>query len=422
MADSLTSNVSEKLLKVFADHFQDECVLLNTIDTQTFAGKYTNDTGGTVSVKRPHMPNVSETSKGDLTAETASDIQSGIVSGTIQNRLTVFTDWDSYDEALNLNGLDSILKEYAHQLVVKLETNLCTYMQSSGGLCYGSPGTPADAWADVTGAGAMLKSLGVPDGDMNYVVPPFSMLNLAAAQSGIASDQLVKTAWENAQVRNFGGMKVLSSNSLSSRTAAAMTDRAGTLSSGPTVTYVGAKDTMTQVIAVTGLNGGVTISVPAGEVIEFTGSRYYIHPRTKQLVVDETGAQVQWRCVNTATTSLTNGAGNLTVTSAGIYEATGQYNNMSAALANSDAFNVLGTTGAVYQPNLFYHKKAFGAAFMNIPKLSGGLSAGYVTDNGISIRVAKGSDITTDVTTIRFDIHPIFATFNPLWAGQGFGK
>jgi len=36
MADSLGSNVSEKLIKKFAEHFEDECVLLKTIDTTTF--------------------------------------------------------------------------------------------------------------------------------------------------------------------------------------------------------------------------------------------------------------------------------------------------------------------------------------------------------------------------------------------------
>ncbi len=55
MADSLGSNVSSKLIKKFADSFMSQSVLLNTIDTQTFSGKYTNDTGGTVSIKRPHM-------------------------------------------------------------------------------------------------------------------------------------------------------------------------------------------------------------------------------------------------------------------------------------------------------------------------------------------------------------------------------
>jgi len=103
---------------------------------------------------------VSSTTKGDLSGETASDIQSGKVSGTIQNMETVYTDWDSYDQALNLNGLDDILKQYAHQLVIAVETNLCTYMQNNGGLSYGTPGTPADSWMDVAGSGAMLQELG----------------------------------------------------------------------------------------------------------------------------------------------------------------------------------------------------------------------------------------------------------------------
>ena len=422
MADSLTSNVAEKLVKKFADRFTSNSVLLKTIDTQEFEGKYTDDTGGTVSIKRPHQAKVSETTKGDLTSETASDIQSGKISGAIQNRMTVFTDWNSYDEALNLNGLDTILDEYAYELAVKFEVKLGAYMLSHGGLAYGTPGTAADAWSDVAGACGLLKSVGVPSGPINYVVPPMSMLALADAQNGIDNQGLVKSAWEEAQVRNFAGTRVMSSDALSTRTCSTATDRAGTLSGAPTVTYVGAKDTMTQVLAVTGLNGGATFTLKAGEVIEFTGSRYLAHPRNEQTVTDENGDEVQWRCVVTADAALTSGAGNVTVTSAGIYEATGQYNNMSAALASADAFNVLGTTGAVLKPNMCYHKKAFSAAFMNIPKLPQSLSAGYVTKEGISIRVSIGGNFTTDTSSIRFDIHPIFATMNPLWAMQAYGK
>lgn len=422
MAHNTASNYSEKLLEKFVKSYETKRVVTKSVNTSLFDGQYTSDTGGTVSIKRPHIAKVSKTSAGDLTAESQSDIIAGKATGQIQNRYTVWTEWSTYEEALELNQLETILDRFADQLNVDLETDFCAWMHKWGGLCYGTPGTIADAWEDVAGAGAFLKELGA-SGEMYYVMPPMNAMKLVSAQSGLnASDKLVRTAWEKAQIsRDFGGMMAITSNTMSNRTNTVMTDRAGTLSSGPTVTYVGAKDTMTQVLALTGLNGGVTVTLKAGEVIEFTGSRYYAHPQNHQTIFDDTGAAIQWRCVVTADTALTNGAGNVTVTSAGIYEATGQYNNMNAALANADTFNVLGTSGAVVKPNLFFAKDAFGIAFMEIPKLTE-QDAGMITKDGIAIRVSRGSNITTDKKLVRFDMHPIFVPFNPLWGGQAFGK
>jgi hypothetical protein len=276
--------------------------------------------------------------------------------------------------------------------------------------------------ADVVGAGALLQELGANPMDINYVMTPYSATNFMSTQAGLPNERLVSMAWEKAQIPlNLGGMRAMVSNTMSSRTATTMTDRAGTLSGTPTATYVGAKDTMTQSVAVTGLNGGVTVTLKAGEVLEFTGARYHAHPRTHITINDETGTPVQWRCVNTADTALTSGAGTLTVTNAAIYEADGQYNNISAALTSGDAFNVLGTSAKVYKPNLVFHKNAMGVAFMKIPKLTE-QDAGVITKDGISIRVSRGSNFTTDKKQIRFDIHPIFVPFNPLWMGQAYGK
>ena len=261
-------------------------------------------------------------------------------------------------------------------------------------------------------------------GEMYYVVSPFSMLNFAGAQSGLNNDSLVQTAWQSAQIKKMGNMSLVTSNSLSTRTCTAMTDRGGTLSATPTATYTGAKDTMQQTLSVTGLNGGATVTLLAGEVLEFTGARYHLHPGNKQRIIDETGAPLQWRCTNLADVALTSGAGDIVVSSAAIYQASPNeaYNNISAALTSGDAFNVLGTTGLVTQPNMAYTKDAYSATFMKIPKLPQSLSAGTTTKRGVSVRVSIGGDFLTDKSQVRFDIHPIFAPTNQLLGVQGNGK
>ncbi|NOY21861.1 P22 phage major capsid protein family protein, partial [Shigella flexneri] len=78
----------------------------------------------------------------------------------------------------------------------------------------------------------------VNEGENYAVMDPWSAQRLADAQTGLhASDQLVRTAWENAQIpTNFGGIRALMSNGLTSRTQGAF---GGTLTvkTQPTVTY-----------------------------------------------------------------------------------------------------------------------------------------------------------------------------------------
>jgi hypothetical protein len=424
MAHNTDSANAAKLLDSFTDNFETNGVLLETINTQLFDGQYTPKTGGVVSVMRPHMGRVSKTSDGDLTSETQSDFIAGKVTGEIQDRYTAWTTWNAYQEAIKLNRLDKFLDELSMQLLIDFEVDLFTYMRNNSGFSYGTPGTVADSFMDVAGAGGYLKSVGAK-GEMYYVVPPFSMLNFAAAQSGLnAADGLVKTAWQKAQIKDLGAMMLIASNSLSTRTASAASDRAGTLSATPIATYTGAKDTMEQTLSVAGLNGGATFTLLAGETLEFTGARYVIHPRTKQIVLDETGTPLQWRCTNVADVELTSGAGDIVVCNAAIEEASpnNAYNNISANLASGDVFNVLGTTGAIYQPHLAYTKNAFTATFMKIPKLPQSISAGTTTKRGVSIRVSIGGDFITDKSQIRFDMHPIFAPLNQQWSVQGYGK
>ena len=85
---------------------------------------------------------------------------------------------------------------------------------------------------------------------------------------------------------------------------------------------------------------------------------------------------------------------------------------MPAALTNTDTFNVLGTNGATYQPGLFYNKQAFGISFVELPLLPS-LEGSRVTTDKISMRVTKYASGTTSKAYIRFDVLPIFATFNP---------
>jgi hypothetical protein len=81
---------------------------------------------------------------------------------------------------------------------------------------------------------------------------------------------------------------------------------------------------------------------------------------------------------------------------------------------------VLGAASTVYKPNLFYQKQAFGLGTVKLPKLYEGDTIA-TTEDGMSIRITKYSDGDANQQKIRFDLLPAYATFNPFFAGQGFG-
>jgi hypothetical protein len=421
MANNLNSNVTRVVAKVFLDEFESNRVVTKTVNTQLLAGRFTPSSGSTADFKRPHDYRTIRTAGGDISGSTKSDIIAGKATGTVQPYFTAATEWGNVEEALELDQLDTILAPMARRIITDLEVDFASYMMKNASLRYGTHGTAVDAWSDVAGAGSLLDSLGIPKTNgAYYLMNPFTTTALADAQNGLtAADQLVRTAWEKAQISStFGGMSALTANSLASFTSSTGADRAGTLTAAPNPTYVTAKDTMTQSIAVTALQANMVVK--AGEMITIANVNR-LNLDTKQVMLNAVGAKVLWTGVVVADVTLgASGEGTLVVAGPAIYEATGQYNTVDAAPANGAVVTIVSASATTYQPNLFYVKQAFGIGTVKLPKL-------YATDtvattsDGMSIRVTKYADGDSNKQMVRFDLLPAYATFNPFFAGQGFG-
>lgn len=420
--NNLNSNFTRKVARVFLEKFEASRVLTKTVDTQLLSGKFNPASGANVDFKRPHDYKSDRTSTGDISSTDQSDIIAGKATGAVQDYFTVHMDWDEVDEALELDQLDEILAPAATRIVTDLELDIGLFMLKNANLHYGSPGTVVDAWSDVAGANALMDSIGVPnDGGRHYVMNPFTVANLADTQSGLASgdNSLVNTAWQNSMISNrFAGLRAMSSNALKSYTSGSLTDRAGTLSANPDVTYLTHKDTMIQSLAVTGFGAGAD-TIKAGEIITITG-RNRLSLATRDAFLDGTGSQVIWSGVVTQDVTLAGGAGTLLVAGPALFEANGQYNTVDSAPVSGDVITVLGSAATVYQPNLFYHKQAFGLGSVPLKKLFA-TDTIATTEDGMQIRVTKYADGDANKQKIRFDLLPAYAVFNPFFAGQGFG-
>jgi len=422
MANNLESNVTRQLAKVFTDSFESSRVLSKNVDTQLLQGRFNPDSGTTVDFKRPTDYVSKRTSDGDISGGTRSDIITGKATGTVQDMFTVDVEWTRVEEALHLGNLEQLIKPMATRIKTDLEVDFASYMMKNGNLLAGAPGTAVTTWAHIAEAGAIMESTGVPmDNDWCYTVNPYTQTTLAGvdrALGNVPEGQFSDAHRKAIITENFAGMRVLKATTLDSYTIAAGADRAGTLTAAPTPTYVGAKDTMTQTLAVTAFQANLVVK--AGETIQVAGSNR-LNLSTRQPIVDGAGANILFTgTVQSDVTLGASGEGNIVIAGAGIYEATGAYNTIDAALANGAVVTLLGTAADIVQPNLFWHKQAFSIGSVPIPKLFA-TDTLATTEDGLQFRVSKYSDGDANKQIVRFDFHPAYATLNPFFAGQGHG-
>ncbi len=426
MANNFDSNFSTKLMRIFMEKYENARILSRNVNTQLLDGKFNPASGTQVDFKRPTDFTSTETSDGDISAVTAKDIIVGKAFGTVQDYITVHVDFDEVDQALKMDQLDELLEPAAERIVTTLELNFATFMMLNSGLLAGTVGTAADAWGDVAEAGAVMAAHGIPASKpWFYTVNPFTQAALAENQrslgAGGTAGKLISEAHQNATIvsRYAGFNRVMTATTLPTYTTHSGADRAGTLSANPVVTYVGAKDTMTQILAVTAFQAN--LQVRAGETIQITG-RNRLNLSTRQPIITAAGANVVWTGVVTAAVTLgASGEGNLVVTGPAIFETAGAYNTTDTAAVSGDVVTLLGSASTIHQPNLFWQKDAFSIGSVPIKKL---FSTDTVakTKDGMMLRVSKYSDGDANAQTIRFDLHPAFAALNPFFAGHGFGK
>jgi len=425
MANNFDSNFTAKLAKGFLSAFEAERVLSKNVNTQKLDGKFDPSTGTVVYFKRPTDYNTVRTATGDVSSETKSDIITGKASGTVQNYFTSFVDYNEADEALKMDELDELLRPMATRMKNDLEVDFAAFMMKNSGLLAGTPGYYVNTWEEVANAGAVLQSTGVPmDSPWYFAVNPYTQRKLAATQRSLGAGGVVGGMISEAHkkaiiTQNFAGFdSVLTATTLASYTTGAGADRAGTLSGNPTVTYVGAKDTMTITLPVTGFQANLVVA--AGEVIQIAG-RYRLNLATRQMILDDLGAAILFTGTVTAGVTLgASGEGNLVVTGPAIYESGGQYNTTATAAASGDVVTLLGSASTTYQPNLFWHKDAFAIGSVPIKKL-------YSTDtlattkDGLQFRVSKGAGFLENVNKVRIDFRPAYAVLNPFFAGHCYG-
>jgi hypothetical protein len=234
--------------------------------------------------------------------------------------------------------------------------------------------------------------------------------------------ELIKSAHEKAIIsENFAGMRVMSATTLATYTLPDLgATLAGTVSSAD-VTYVTAKDTMTQSVVVAGIGPTFGGTIPAGTVWQVSAVNR-LNLSTRQPIVDAGGNNILWTATQTADAAFTSGGATLILTGPAIFESGGAYNTASATISGA-VITVMGpdvSAAQLFQPNLFWHKQAFSIGSVPLKKLFS-TDTLATTEDGLQFRVSKGADFLGNSQMVRVDLRPAYGVMNPFFAGQSFG-
>lgn len=419
MANNFESNFTRKVMEKVISGFESSRVVSRNVNTQLFEGKFNPNTGDTIDVKRPTDYSSVRTSTGDITGQ-KKDIITGKASATVQDYITVAVDYNEADEALKMGDTSRYFDDAAKRIVTDLETDFAEFAMKNTGLLSGTVGTPVTSWSHIASAGALMQSSGVPmDGNWYYAFNPFTQASLANEQRSLGVNPEVKGANETAMVtKNFAGFKVFNATTLGTYSIPSGADRVGALAANPIVTYVNAKDTMTQVLSISGLSANLQIN--AGTPLQITG-RNRLNLSTRKPMVDASGNQVLFTgtVVEDATADGT-GAVTVTVTGPAIFEAGGGYNTVDSAPISGDVVTLLGSPSTLVQPNLFWHRDAFTIASVPLKKLHS-TDTLATTKDGLQLRTSLYSNGDANRQTVRIDLRPAYGVLNPFMAGQGHG-
>ena len=310
------------------------------------------------------------------------DVEEKSTSLKIDKRLILA--WKFSSEELTLS-IEEYSKRYIQPAVGALQQSIDSaiadlYIEVPNAV--GTAGSAPATFAELGLAGEMLDNFATPEKGRSLVLDPTARWKLADAFKGFYQPTMVERFLKEASLGRVGGFDIFGDQNIKKHTKGVAT---GTpLTNG--ADQVGASI----------ITDGWTVStvgiLKKGDVITFAGT-YAVNPISKQ----STG--VLRHFVVTADVD-SDAGGNATIPISPTAVLTGNYQNVSAAIADGSAIVTL----ADHTANLAFHKNAIALVNVPIELPDGAAFKAQETHNGLSVRVVKDYDITNDQDIIRIDI------------------
>jgi hypothetical protein len=363
------------------------------LDTKSiFSGKI----GATARVRRPVY--FTATDGAVIEAGETSDIEEGIVNVTLDQRKKVVFSISSQDMTLKIeDAYERYIKPAMYELAQKVESHIASKYTEIYNFV-GTPGTSPGTFLAVAQAKAKLDNLGVPFEDRCSFYDPDSSITLADGLKAVFPQDIARTAIEEAAIGRYASFDIYTNQSLKIHTVGIATGTPLVNGADQNVTYAASKDTNTQTLDTDGWTDDQTDILKAGDVFTIAGVNS-VNRRTRE----DTGSLAQFVATADADSGSSTGPATLTISPPIIIS--GPYQTVTAAPANDAVITVItGTGGSSHRQNLAFHKNAMTLASAQLDLPQDGATSSRENYGGISIRVVKQYNDTTDETRMRFDI------------------
>lgn len=352
------------------------------------------EVGETISIRRP----TDFTVRTNATMAT-QDVTEGKVALTVNQRRGVDFEFTSQDLTLRIGELgERVIKPAMIQLANSVDTYL-SGLYSSVPNWVGTSTKKIGSYADFAKAPERMDELAVPQDTRAAVLSPSDHWALLGSQTGLFIQDAAKGAYRKGSLGEIGGVDTFMSQNVLTHTAGTRTNGTiGASITAATITYLSVKDSMTQVVALSGLGNAKTVK--KGDVFTIADV-YAVNPVTKARLP----FLMQFVAMEDKTA---DGSGNTNLT---IYPAmiwSGAFQNVAVTNGVTDLNTKVVTwqsaAGAMDRQNLVFHKNAFALVMVPLVKPPGAVDVSRQSYKGTSVRVIPVYDGTNDVSKWRLDI------------------
>ncbi len=267
----------------------------------------------------------------------------------------------------------------------------------------GTPGSNTVNGQMLLNAGALLDKTATPRSTnlRSVIWTPDAQAQMVGSLSGLfnAPDKISDQYNSGTMGKAFGFKNSMDQNTINQQYGA----------QGGTPIVNGAGQTGSQLV-VSGATAAAAVRYNAGDIFTIMGV-FGVNPQSRQ----STNALQQF--VVTANAS-SDGNGNVVIPISPAIIPTGQYQNVTASPANNAQLVFAGTPSVVSQQSIAFHKDAFTLACADLPLPGGVDMAARATDEqtGLSIRMVRAYNVTTDQFPCRLDILYGWAALYPEWS------
>jgi hypothetical protein len=321
------------------------------------------------------------------------------VAVTLDTQFGVDISFTSEDLALKID-------DFSERFITPAVATIANKIDHSGLALYkdiyqsvGTPGTTPNALLTYLQAGVKLDDSAAPmDGQRAVCITPLMQATMVDALKGLfQQSSAIASQYRKGQMGTAAGFDWFMDQNVNSHTV-------GPLGGTPLVN--GGSQTGASLIT-DGWTASAASRLKQGDVFTVAGVNS-VNPQSRQ----DTGVLQQFVC--TADKS-SDGSGNLTQTISPSITVSGYGQTVTGSPADNAALTIVGAASTVTPQGLASHKDAFTLAMADLPLPKGTDMAARVSDDqlGMSIRMIRDYDITTDKFPCRLDVLFGWATLRP---------